>query len=97
MNELADIVIGQLMPILISWLKSNKMPDAWKVVLSLAASIAVGAVKTLIAAYLTGTPITLQSLLGSIGIIMTSATVAYKTWFEHTPLNERLEEKRVLP
>lgn len=97
MNELADIAIGQLVPLLISWLKSNRMPDWLKVVLTLLVSIAVGAVKTLIAAYLAGQPITLDSLLGSVGIIMASATVAYKTWFQNTPLNANLEDKRILP
>lgn len=97
MSELADITIGQFMPILISWLKSNHSPDWLKVVITLLASIAVGAVKTLIATHLSGEAITLDMLLGSVGIIMASATVAYKTWFQNLPLNSNLEDKKVLP
>jgi hypothetical protein len=91
MSEFIALAFGLFMPFVVSWLKGSNWPDWTKVALSLAISICGGALAALIDGKLD-----LQTLAGASGIVFTSATVVYKTWFANTSLNNRLEQQQPL-
>lgn len=97
-NIIAALLVGVFMPPIISLYKNPAWPMWARVALALGVSLIVGA----------GTAVgdgTLdlhgldepEGLLGAAGAAFTAATVVYKTWFQSTALNERLENVSVLP
>lgn len=91
MSEFIALALGLLMPFVVSWLKCRNWPDWAKIALSLAISIAGGAL-----AALADGRLDLRTLTSASGIVFTSATVFYKAWFATTNLNSRLERQRPL-
>jgi hypothetical protein len=75
-----------LTPILVSWIKQNNWPDWAKVLLTLGLSVAAGALIALV-----DQRADTSDILGTGSLIFTLAVTFYKTCFQSTRLNQRLE------
>jgi hypothetical protein len=86
MKEFLNLALGLLMPMVVSWLKRNHWPDWAKVLLSLGIALLAG----LITAGAEGNW-NLSAIGANSGTVFALATVFYKTYFQDTSLNRRLE------
>ena len=91
MHEFLSLVVGALLPPLISWLKDCGWRKERKVAFSLAVSLLVGLLTTLATGELTTTDVA-----ASAALVFTAATSVYRFWFHDTPVYRVLESKRVL-
>lgn len=92
MSEFATIVLGVLMPPLISWLKNCEWHAGAKAALSLLVCMVAGALVAVMSEQVTDW----RDIAGTAAVIFTIATTVYQTWFKSTDLNATLEEKAVL-
>lgn len=92
MEVFANLAIGLLVPIVVSYLKDQGWPDALKLALSLGISILVGAATTWVAGQADGTPWTWQDFAANSGLVFTAATAFYKTIFQGVNFNRETLE-----
>jgi len=92
MQQFIALGIGLLVPLAVSALKRRAWPDGAKVALSLLVCALAGAA----VAYGAG-DLTWGAWAANAGLVFTSATTVYKTFFQATPLNATLEQLPVLP
>ena len=90
MNDFIILVFGLLMPLLVSGLKQESWPDWAKVLTSLLLSLVGGAITAAV-----NGEFALDRVAGSAGVIFTASTVFYKTYFQDTTFNKRLERKEM--
>lgn len=86
MRDLIPLLVSLLMPPLVSWLKDASWPDWAKVCLSVATSGVAAAIVSAIEGF-----INVHTIGTSTAMIFSGATIFYKTWFQSSQLNERLE------
>ena len=90
MNDFFILVFGLLMPLIVSGLKQQNWPDWAKVLTSLLLSLVGGAITAAV-----NGEFALDRVAGSAGVIFTASTVFYKTYFQDTTFNKRLERKEM--
>lgn len=86
------VTLGLLAPFLISFLKDVCWPDSTKAILAFVVCVVFGAAT----AYVSGGT-TFENATTSVGIVFTVANLFYKTYFEHTHTNARLEQASIVP
>lgn len=86
-TELLSLILGLLANITVSALKKESWSDSTKTLIT----VGVATVFGIVATYFTGELNSLQDVGGAIAIITASAMVQYKTYFQYSALNKRLE------
>jgi len=84
------LVLGLLVPLAISALKSRNAPAWLNQAVAVAVSVVAGAA-SVIADHGGLSGITVPELLGYAGVIFAVAQITYRTYFGATPLNAQLE------
>lgn len=86
MQDLMALAVSLAVPPVVSWLKDGGWPDWAKVLLALSVSaVAAGALVAMHGS------LNLRAVGTSTAIIFTGATFCYKTWFQRSRINARLE------
>lgn len=91
MVSLVSVLIGFLVPLLVSYLKDVKWNRKVKYVLSMAVSVVAAAANM----YIQGDLHHWTDLAVQAMVVWTVAQLNYKTWFGDTALNESLENTGV--
>lgn len=94
MAEFMSLAVGLLVPIVVSWIKNQDWPNAAKVLLSLFIAALFGAMTTGVELYREGVPWSWEVWGKNLGLVFTSATVFYKSWFQGTNFDSDLTFNR---
>ena len=86
-SEAWAVIVGILMPLVISWLKDVSWPDRAKFYFSVGLCIVAGGLTSLFAGQLV---FSWQNAVVDIAIVFLAAQVFYKGWFEGTGWERRL-------
>jgi hypothetical protein len=96
MNEFLSLLIGALMPLVISLLKHAAWTPELKTLVALALCVIVAALEVLGSAWLTHTAIPRTAWLTTAGLIFSAATASYKLYWKDTRVNRTLTNKKGL-
>jgi hypothetical protein len=94
LDELISLLLGLLVPMLVSWYKGNTWSDRRRMLASLVICTIVGALSALTTHTLVfHETMTLNDWLTNATAVFTSATAFYKLHFQNTRTNEKLEQR----
>lgn len=96
MSQLLSLIIGALMPIVISLLKDSGWSQALKTLTAMGVCVVVAALQVLGTAWVTHTVIQRSDWVTTAGLVFSAATASYKIWFQGTSLDTTLTQKKVL-
>lgn len=86
-SEALAIIVGLVMPLLVSWLKNSGWTTKQKFLFSVGVSLVLGAATSFFAGDLV---ISWEHALVDTAIVFIASQGTYKLWFEGTPLDKRL-------
>lgn len=91
-GPLLSLIVGQFVPALISLVKDREWSDRQKMILTIVVSAIVGALTALAEnAVQVNTTMTADDWLKNMLAVFSSATAAYKLYFQNTDANKTLE------
>lgn len=85
--EALAIIVGLLMPLLVSWLKNSDWTTRQKFLFSVGISLVLGFATSFFAG---DVALRWERVLVDTAFVFLAAQVFYKTWFEGTSLDKRL-------
>jgi cytochrome c biogenesis factor len=91
-GPLISLLAGQFVPVLVSFVKDKTWSNRQKMLLTMFVSVAVGAITALAEnAVQVNATMTVDDWIKNVLAVFSSATAAYKLYFENTRANETLE------